>query len=154
MAEKHTNFNEKIGQGIHASFRFVVEIGGDKQGVFTECTPPSIEWEIEEIKEGGQNNYVHQLPARRKSARMTLKNGIVSGKLQEWYFSTMSPNKEMRKTVLITLLDARDKEKKAIMTWEIEEAYPVKWTGPQLKTSDNTIALQTLELACGYIKVT
>ena len=151
MPEKHTNFNEKIGQGIHANFRFVVEIGGDKQGVFTECTPPTIEWEVEEVKEGGLNSHVHQLPGRRKGARLTLKNGIVTGKMQEWYFSTMSPSKELRKTVLITLLDA--KEKKAIMTWEIEEAYPIKWTGPQLKTSDNTIALQTLELACGFIKV-
>ncbi len=152
MAEKHTNFNEKIEQSIHATFRFVVEIGGDKQGVFTECTPPVVEWEVEEIKEGGLNSYVHQLPGRRKGARLTLKNGIVTGKMQEWFFSTMTPSEDgFRKKVLITLLDA--KEKKAILTWDIEDAYPIKWTGPQLKTSDNTIALQSLELACGFIKV-
>jgi hypothetical protein len=35
----------------------------------------------------------------------------------------------------------------------IEQAYPVKWTGPTLKTDDNTVAIQTIELACGEITI-
>ncbi|MBK8932716.1 MAG: phage tail protein [Chloroflexi bacterium] len=40
------------------------------------------------------------------------------------------------------------------MTWDIEAAYPVKWSGPQLNSGDNTIAIQTLEFACGSISMT
>ena len=40
-----------------ATFRFTVDIGGDKWvGVFTECSLPAIEWDVEEIKEGGRND--------------------------------------------------------------------------------------------------
>lgn len=60
----------------HAAFRFVVDVGDKRQGVFTECTLPTVEWEVEEVKEG-LNSYVHQLPGRRKAARITLKTESV-----------------------------------------------------------------------------
>ncbi|MEZ4661668.1 MAG: phage tail protein [Caldilineaceae bacterium] len=56
-----------LGQ-THAAFRFVVEIGQDKVAAFTECTLPVLDWQIEELKEGGQNMFVHQLPGPRKTA--------------------------------------------------------------------------------------
>jgi phage tail-like protein len=40
-----------------------------------------------------------------------------------------------------------------VAVWNIEEAFPVQWTGPELRASENTIAIQTLQLACGEIKV-
>jgi phage tail-like protein len=40
------------------------------------------------------------------------------------------------------------------MNWNIENAYPAKWTGPQLKADDNTVAVETLELACGAVTIT
>ena len=38
-------------------------------------------------------------------------------------------------------------------TWNISNAFPIKWTGPQLKTSENSIAIQSLELAGGEITI-
>lgn len=153
MSEKMTAANTQIQKSAYATFRFVVDVGGDKQGVFTECTLPAIEREVEEVKEGGLNTFVHQLPGRRKGARLTLKNGVGTSSLLDWYMKTLDPTagKFERRAVSVTLLNAYDK--KAIMNWHIESAYPVKWTGPQLKTSDNSIAIQTLELACGEITV-
>jgi phage tail-like protein len=40
-----------------------------------------------------------------------------------------------------------------LMVWNIQDAYPIKWTGPQLKSDGNTIAIQTLELVCGEVTV-
>jgi phage tail-like protein len=133
----------------NAAFRFTVEIDGERQGVFIECTLPNIEWEVEEIKEGGLNTYTHQLPGRRKAARIILKNGVGKSSLLDWYFSTMSES-FTRKPVTITLLDPTQDP---VLTWHIDDAYPVKWVGPQLKTDANNVAIQSLDLACGEITV-
>lgn len=136
----------------HAAFRFVVDVGKKGQGVFTECTLPSVEWEVEEVKEGGLNSYVHQLPGRCKAARVTLKNGIGKSELMKWYIQSLNEgvSKKHRTPVTITLLDSTHNK---IMAWNIENAYPIKWIGPQLKTDSNTIAIQTLELVCGAISI-
>jgi phage tail-like protein len=154
MASKLTMApDEQMRAQTNAAFRFIVDIGGERQGVFTECTLPTVEWEIEEVKEGGLNSFVHQLLKGRKAARVTLKNGIGKDELRRWYIKALTENvnKEYRKTVTITLLDSH---LNPVVIWNIEAAYPVKWTGPQLKTDSNTIAIQTLELVCGEITVT
>jgi phage tail-like protein len=136
--------------GITPAFRFIVNVDGVYIGVFTECTLPTIEWDVEEIKEGGLNTYIHQLPGRRKSAKITLKNGIGIGKqMLSWYTKNLS-EKFSRHKVTITLLNSL---LVPIMVLDIQGAYPLKWTGPQLKTDENTIAIQSLELACGEITV-
>lgn len=131
------------------AFRFVVDVDGEAQAAFTDCTLPAIEWEIEEIKEGGLNTFTHQLPGRRKGTKVTLKNGVGSSSLIDWYVETMSESFQ-RKPLTITLLNS---QLETVMTWHVADAYPVKWTGPSLKSSDNSIAIQTLELACGEVSV-
>jgi phage tail-like protein len=133
---------------VTASFRFVVAVDGSPTAAFTECTLPTIEWDAEMIKEGGLNTYVHQLPGRRKQTTITLKNGVgIASDLMAWYIATMN-EKFKRRRVTITLLN---RYHAPIMVWHIENAYPRKWTGPQLQTDENTIAIQTLELACGEV---
>lgn len=140
---------DSIRQTSNPAFRFVVDIGGQRQAAFTECSVPVIEWEIEELKEGGLNTFIHQLPGQRKGARITLKNGVGNKPLFEWYAKTMNESFE-RKRVTVSLLNA---QKQTVMSWNLQGALPVKWTGPQLKASDNSIAIQTLELVCGEISV-
>jgi phage tail-like protein len=144
--------DQQMRTQANPAFRFVVDVGGEPQGAFTECTLPSLEWEVEEVKEGGVNTFVHQLPGRRKAARITLKNGLGKNELLRWYMQSLNevPNKQYRKPVTITLLDPTYKP---IVVWNIENAYPIKWTGPELKTDSNTIAIQTLELVCGEITI-
>ena len=134
----------------HPVFRFVVEIDGERQGAFTECSLPSIDWEVEDLKEGGLNVFVHALPGQRRSARLTLKNGLGKNKMYAWYLQGMKEQFQ-RKSLTIILLDAKGSE---VMGWHIEDAYPIRWNGPQLRPDDNTIAIQTLEIACGEIDVT
>ena len=133
----------------NAAFRFVVDVDGEAQGAFTECTLPVVEWEVDEVKEGGLNTFSHQLPGRRKKASVTLKNGVGSSALVDWYVDVMSEQFQ-RKHVTITLLDS---QLETVLTWHIADALPVKWTGPQLKTSDNSVAIQSLELSCGEVTV-
>ncbi|MCB8967248.1 MAG: phage tail protein [Ardenticatenaceae bacterium] len=69
-----------------------------------------------------------------------------------WYIETMK-EKFTRRKVTIMLLNAKDKLNQPIMTWNIEGAYPTKWTGPQLNSGENSIAIQTLELACAQVSM-
>ena len=35
----------------------------------------------------------------------------------------------------------------AVAEWEFSDAFPVKWTGPELNASQSAVAVETLELA-------
>ena len=141
--------NKELYTQANPAFRFVVSIEGINQAVFTQCTLPTIEWEIEAVKEGGINTYVHQLPGRRKAATITLKNGIGKTDLLEWYFQGMKETFE-RKPLTVTLYNI---QREPVVTVDVQEALPTKWTGPELKSDANTIAIQTLAFSCGEITV-
>jgi phage tail-like protein len=130
----------------HAAFRFAVEIGSKIEAVFTECKLPDIEIETQEIKEGGLNTHTHFLPGRRKGHKFTLKNGVGHGEnLWKWTLEGLYNGKVSRQNVTIILYNVKHDE---IMRWNLIKAFPIKWTGPQLNTGENAVALQTLELAC------
>lgn len=138
------------------SFRFVVAINDAAYGVFTECNLPVIDWEVDPVTEGGLNTHVHALIGRRRETRFTLKNGVGTGKLVSWYLAAMAgeftnSDRPLRRSVTITLLNSH---KDTVMTWHIREAFPIKWTGPQLNTGDNTVAIQALEFAGGEVMIT
>jgi phage tail-like protein len=141
-----------VEQQLHtmltSAFRFVVAIDGAPLGAFTECNLPTIEWEIEEVKEGGVNTRIHQLPGQRRRTTITLKNGVgIASDLLAWYIAAIN-EQFWRRRVTITLLNSL---LVPVIVMHIEDAFPIKWAGPQLRTDDNTIAIQTLELACGEI---
>jgi phage tail-like protein len=129
-------------------FRFIVLVDGSPLGAFTQCTLPEITWEMTTVQEGGLNTYVHQLPGPRQAASITLKNGVAMGPdMLAWYISCMQ-EVYWRRAVTVTLLNSLHIP---VMTWHIEKCIPKKWAGPQMQTGDNTVAVQTLELACGLI---
>jgi phage tail-like protein len=133
----------------HVAFRYVVEVNKKRIGVFTECELPTIEWETEEVQEGGLNTHVHILPGRRKAARFTLKHGIGKGLLVDWYRKALE-NHFVRQPVTVALQDVQGN---VVATWVMNDAYPIKWTGPQLKADANAIAIQAIEFACGDVSV-
>ena len=141
--------NKYITDTSVPSFRFLVEIENQSIAAFTECTLPIIEWEIETIKEGGLNTYTHQIPGRRKGGKISLKNGVGKSSLLDWYINCMAEEFK-RKPISVILLNP---QKKKVMQWNLAECLPIKWIGPQLKSGDNSIAIQTLEFVCNDITV-
>lgn len=138
----------------HPAFRYLVQIAGVTVGAFTECTLPTLEIDTEEVREGGLNTYTHLLPKARKSARLTLKNGLGKNDLMTWCVEIMQ-EKFTRKDIIVSLHSARFSadHKEPICTWNLHNAYPIKWTGPQLQADSNAIAFQTIEFACGLVEV-
>lgn len=133
----------------HAAFRFVVEVEQKAQAAFTECTLPAIEVDVEEVKEGGLNTYVHQLPGRRKAAKVSLKSGVGKCELLDWYLKNLG-GPIVRKPVTLKLMDV---QREVVLSWQISDAYPVKWSGPDLRADSNTVAIQTFELVGGEVTV-
>lgn len=135
-----------------ATFRFGISVEGspDYIGMFTECRLPDIEWDIENVKEGGRNDYIHQLLGQRKPAKFTLKHGLTKQYvLMDWYSAMMAENFEgFMKTVTINMLDSQGR---AVMRWNLYDAYPIKVTWPEMKAGDNSVAIQSLEIACGRV---
>ena len=140
---------EQLRGMVNAAFRFVVSVEGEGQAAFTECTLPTIEWEVQQVKEGGLNTFVHQLPGQRKPSTLQLKNGVGQSGILDWYLESMEGTPE-RKSVTVALLDTM---KETVLTWHLDDAFPTKWQGPQLKSDARTVAIQTLELVCGEITV-
>jgi len=127
----------------YLNYRFRVEIDGIISGGFAECSGLQAETEYEEYREGGVNNYVHRLPKVTKYPNLTFKRGITdSEELWKWYQDVVM-GKIQRKNGSIILLDSEGNEK---WRWNFKGAYPVKWTGPDLKADSNTVAFETLEL--------
>jgi len=128
----------------HASFRFAVMVDDIHHATFTECKLPDLQVETEEIKEGGQNTFSHKLPVRVNAGSVSLRHGITrSGDLLKWYFQVLSGDIEnATRQVTVVVYDVTGTP---LATWSFRNAYPVKWSGPTLKTDDNSVAIEELE---------
>jgi phage tail-like protein len=123
--------------------RFHVEIQGIQEAFFRECSGLEAETEVLSYEEGGMNDHPHKLPGRTKFPNVTLKRGMTDSKaLWEWY-SKVIDGKIERKNVSIVLYDQQGSE---VKRWSFERAYPTKWVGPGIKSDENAVAIETLEL--------
>ena len=126
------------------SFRFRVEIEGITFAQMSEVTGLQIETETEPYEEGGVNDFVHQLPKRTKYQHIILKRGITEyDQMWQWYQDVISGIFKRRPGSII-LIDSAGND---TWRWNFKDAYPVKWTGPELRAESNTIAFETVELA-------
>jgi len=135
--------------------RFVFTVDGMTIGTFTEVTGLSVQIEVEELAEGGQNQYTHRLPGRMKWPNLVLKRGVTdTDNLFEWFAKSSGEgfsgagNKIEPRSGAVTLLDAAGD---TVRTWKFIDAYPVKWTGPKLAASAKDLAVEELEVChCGF----
>jgi phage tail-like protein len=126
-------------------YNFAVEVEGLVAGGFSEVTGLNLELEVQEYREGGVNGFTHKRagPARYPS-NLVLKRGLTRNKvLWNWYWDVVH-GRIQRKNVSILLMDEAGDEK---LRWNFQKAYPVKWTGPDLRAASNDVAVEALELA-------
>lgn len=127
------------------AFRFNVEIDSIQVGSFSECSGIQVETEVEEIQVGGLNDWRPKLPKGSKYGNLVLKRGITdSDVLWKWHQQVVAGKFE-RKNVAIVLWNERVADEQ--WRWTFKDAFPVKWTGPELKGDSSAVAVETLELA-------
>jgi phage tail-like protein len=130
--------------------KFVFTVEGLTIGAFTEVSGLSVSIDVEELAEGGQNQYTHKLPGRMKWPNLVLKRGVTNtDNLFQWFTQSSGDgfagggNKIVRRNGAVELRDAAGK---VVRRWEFVEAYPVKWSGPKLAASGRDLAVEELEV--------
>jgi phage tail-like protein len=137
------------GQRITAA-TFLFEVDGVEIGRFMEVSGLEVSIGIDEVEEGGENNYVHKLPGRMTWPNITLKRGITQNDtLLEWLNKASGEqfaangNRLTRSTAAITLIGPSAER---LRSWEFNGAFPVKWKGPDFAVSSNDMATEELEI--------
>jgi phage tail-like protein len=127
----------------YQAFNFLVEIEGLLAGGFSECSGLQVETEITEYREGGRNDYLHRFAGPTKYPPLTLKHGLtqIDG-LWGWH-QDVAQGQIARRNGTIYLLD---KKRIPVMWWDFKEAFPVKWTGPDLRADSGNVAIESVEL--------
>lgn len=127
------------------AFHFAIEIGGLIVAGFSDASGLQAEIEVQEYREGGVNDYIHKFAGPTKyPSNLILKRGITDNtSLWSWYTDVMRGRIE-RKLVGVVLMNSTGDVSRR---WNLQNAYPVKWTGPELKATASEVAIETLELA-------
>jgi phage tail-like protein len=112
---------------------------------FSECTGVDASFEVMQVKEGGVNTHVWQLPVRASHSNITLKHGAIYAydDLWDWHYGWVQ-GQGTRKDGLIVLNDNSGTPAKI---WKFKRGIPVKWSGPSLNASQNSVAIESLEIA-------
>ena len=129
----------------YLSFKFRVELDGIWSGGFSEVSGLQVEIETEDYREGGVNEYIHKLagPARYPS-NIILKHGLLDAvQLWEWQQAIVK-GAIRRQSASIILMNSAGQDQ---WRWNCRDAYPVRWSGPDLRAGSAEVAIETLELA-------
>jgi phage tail-like protein len=113
-------------------------------GGFSECSGLEGSVQVEEYKEGGNNATTLKFPGRMNWSNITLKHGVtINTGLWSWYSQYMSGRGKRRDGLIVLQND----QLLPIAVWSFKRGIPVKWTGPQLNATQNSVAITSLEIA-------
>lgn len=131
---------------VNATARFEVWIDGIFFAVFTECQLPALTMKPEEITEGGQNTYLHQLPTRVTVGTLKLRMGMsFTNELLDWYLDVMTgETADSRRNLAIIFYNVLGIP---ISTYFFMNAFPVRYAGPSFKANESAVAIEEIELA-------
>ncbi len=138
----------------HLGLRFWIQLGQIEVAGFRECTGLEIKTETVDYNEGGLNNYAHRLPVRVGYSNITLKRGMDFGlDLFNWYYAA-SLGMIKRQNISIVLysnsvLRGENDQlvREIVQRWDLQNAFPCRWSGPELNAERGAIAIETLEIA-------
>lgn len=126
---------------------------------FQEISGLNVEIGVEELSEGGVNNYSHRLPGKVKYGNLVLKRGMplamegtklksplqadASG-LVDWAIKSIEQYEFKPMNVDVYLLNEKNDP---MMAWHFYRVWPVKLVTTDLKAQDNAIVIESFELA-------
>jgi phage tail-like protein len=130
------------------SFQYAVEIQGKVSGYFTECTGLGSENEVIEHKvvDKRGKEIIQKVPGRLKWENIVLKRGITdSMDIWDWRKKVEEGKvDEARANGSIVMMD---QHLNPVARWNFENAWPVKVSGPSMKSDSNEIGIEELTIA-------
>ena len=126
-------------------FHFRVEWGGAKIG-FSEVSGLSVETDVVEYRDGSSPEFHKtKMPGMQKFGNITLKRGVFQGDNDYYkWWNTVALNTIERRDVTISLLNENHEP---VIVWKVKNAWPAKVQSTDLKSDDNGVAIETIELA-------
>ncbi len=143
----------------HLGYRYQVLTKRDPVAVFTEVILPTITMETEDVKEGGQNKFIHKLPGRINAGTVKFKHGIaIVDMMMKWYVDVIEKQKYGKATDELIVVQLTPSPLPIplpfpLRIWVFHDAYPIKWTGPQLQSSQSAAIVEEFEFAHSGITV-
>ena len=133
---------------VIGALRWYLEIDGITEGIFQSVDGLNSETEIIEHRHTGPkgNLIINKVPGALKWGNITLKRGITDDKkLQDWRKKIEDGQIEAnRKNGTITLYSP---DLKPVAKYSFVKAWPTKWNASTLDATQNSMAIETLELA-------
>lgn len=130
---------------------FLFEVDGVAIGEFLEVSGLKLEIEVTTLEEGGENGFVHKLPGRMTWPNLVFKRGMTSSDaLFEWVQKSSGDgfagggNTLVRSSAAVTLVGP---EGTRLRAWELDSAFPVRWSGPDFAADTDDVATEELEIA-------
>lgn len=136
----------------YSLFNFLVDIGGPAadtpSGGFQEVSGLGYEFTVAEYRAGNKkDNAPDKISGGYKVTDVTLKRGLMGDEaLYTWLEAVRNGHFDAPRTVTIELL-SEDRQTRASV-WKLQEARPVKYTGPTLSGVGTDVAVEELALAC------
>ena len=136
-------------QKLISDHTFKVSVSGLDIGTFHECDGLSMEFDVFEWAEGGNNEFVHHLPGRQRYPYLRLSAGLTENKaIQEWFEKTRDKAELKEVTIELSAQDGQAKR-----SWTFADAYPIRWTGPRIAAVSGGMGVETLEIAHSGLKM-
>lgn len=128
----------------YRNFRYRVEIEGLQQAGFSEVSGFDASFDVVQYRNGDDVITPRKLPGLARYSNITLKWGATeSMELWEWIQECLEGTIE-RKTITIIAIDEEGGD---VATWQVIEAWPMKYTAPSFNGSGAEVAIELLELA-------
>jgi phage tail-like protein len=131
--------------------RFLFEVDGVEIGLFASVRGLAVSAQTEDIKEGGQNGFVHHLPGRLEWPNIVFSRGLTqSDALFAWMNKTAgegfaaNSNKLTKSTGAITAMSS---DGLRLRSWSLDGVFPVRWNGPDFDGANDTLLIEELEVA-------
>ncbi|MFI0237568.1 phage tail protein [Streptomyces sp. NPDC016845] len=126
----------------YRGFRFVVEADGTTVAGFQTITGIERQTRTEPYREGGVNDFEHQIAGVTTYPPLVLKRGLADTTLWDWHQQVIGGGVQ-RRTVSVILLDDNRAE---AWRWICLDAYPARWVGAELDALADAVATESVEL--------
>lgn len=135
-----------VGFHFRVHFSGINATGEDAQ--FQEVAGLTAEINVEELVAGGENRFSYRLPVRSKYANLILKRGMLtSSGLISWFRDAIENFTFKPVDINVELLNENNN---TMTSWNFKQAYPVKWVISDFKAQENSLVVETIELAYQY----
>ncbi len=138
------------------SFYFKVEFQGvpdviDEDIRFQEVSGLTVDIELEELRDGAEPHFSYKFPKRIKYQNLVLKRGMLKNSaLISWFEDAMDSYFNIANysfspcTIYIQL---QNENGDPVSSWQVNNAFPVKWQISEFKANANEVVVETLEFA-------